>query len=89
MSLIYYVYNYDYANSDSTLEIDLTNVPDACSGYAIDIMVENLGRSNFGEPHTFDQRKGIWEGNILLNGKPLTGWKNIPMRFNTKWVNRY
>ena len=35
----------------------------------LDILVENLGRANFGVPHTFNQKKGIWEGDILIDGQ--------------------
>ena len=35
-------------------------------------MVENLGRANFGAPHNFEQLKGLWEGEVLLDGE-ITG----------------
>ena len=81
--------------SDSTLEIDLSMVPECDeseegSDYecVLDLMVENLGRSNFGKPHTFDQKKGIWEGPVLLDDQPLIGWEMIPLEFKGDWVSR-
>ena len=35
-------------------------------------MVENLGRANFGAPHNFEQLKGLWEGEVVLDGE-ITG----------------
>ena len=26
-----------------------------------------LGRANFGAPHNFEQKKGLWEGDVLLD----------------------
>ena len=37
----------------------------------LDLMVENLGRANFGSPHNFEQKKGFWEGDLLLDGRVL------------------
>jgi beta-galactosidase len=39
----------------------------------LDILVENMGRINFG-PHMVDDRKGITE-RVTLAGKELTGWE--------------
>lgn len=55
----------------------------------LDLMVENMGRSNFGKPHEFDQKKGIWEGPILLDDIPLTDWEIIPLEFKGDWIVRY
>ena len=37
----------------------------------LDLMVENLGRANFGSPHNFEQKKGLWEGDVLLDGQVM------------------
>ena len=55
----------------------------------LDLMVENMGRSNFGKPHQFDQKKGIWEGPILLDDVPLNDWEIIPLEFKGEWISRY
>ncbi|MGD1158692.1 MAG: beta-galactosidase [Terriglobia bacterium] len=49
------------------LEVELA------AGAPLDILVENLGRTNYG-PHMGDDRKGITE-RVTLAGKELTGWE--------------
>lgn len=46
----------------------------------LDILVENLGRINFG-PYLLQNKKGITEA-VLLNGKELKGWKMYRLPFN-------
>jgi beta-galactosidase len=46
----------------------------------IDILVENLGRINFG-PNLLKNEKGITE-KVLLNGKELKGWQMFSMPMN-------
>lgn len=48
--------------------------------HRLDILVENLGRINYGRKMT-DNRKGI-TGSVTLNGKELKGWKIYPLPFN-------
>jgi len=56
-----------------SLEVELE------AGEPLDILVENMGRTNYG-PHMWDDRKGI-VGRIRLAGAVLTGWENyaLPM----------
>ena len=54
-----------------SLEVDLE------SGEPLDILVENMGRVNFG-PRLVDDRKGI-VGPVTLAGSVLTGWENYPL----------
>jgi beta-galactosidase len=55
----------------SSLDVDLSaNVP-------LDILVENMGRVNFG-PGMVTDWKGIM-GNVTLAGKELTGWEIYPL----------
>ena len=54
-----------------SLEVDLE------SGEPLDILVENMGRVNFG-PRLVDDRKGI-VGQVTLAGSALTGWENYPL----------
>ena len=42
-------------------------------------MVENLGRANFGAPHNFEQLKGLWEGEVVLDGE-ITGFVIVPQK---------
>jgi len=56
----------DRRKSESALDISL-------SGHQpLDILVENMGRINFG-PKLLEDRKGITE-KVTLNGRELTGW---------------
>jgi len=65
-----------------SLEVDLKR------GESLDILVENMGRVNFG-PHMVDDRKGI-VGKVTLAGSELIGWENFilpmtdlsPLRFS-------
>jgi len=56
-----------------SLEVELEG------GAPLDILVENMGRVNFG-PHLVDDRKGII-GPVTIAGSILTGWENysLPM----------
>lgn len=56
------------------------------AGTRLDILVENSGRVNFGKAIN-GERAGI-AGQILFNGRPLTGWENfsLPMQ-NTGALN--
>jgi len=54
-----------------SLEVDLEGAE------PLDILVENMGRVNFG-PHLVDDRKGI-VGPVTLAGSVLTGWENYPL----------
>merc|ERR1711936_474161 len=52
----------------------------------LDLMVENLGRANFGSPHNFEQKKGLWEGDVLLDERVLDDWEHIAVEMNTDWL---
>ena len=68
-------------------EYELLSHLDGCeAGCTLDLMVENLGRVNFGHPHDFDQRKGLWEGDILLDDQPLDDWEHIAMEMKPDWL---
>jgi beta-galactosidase len=54
-----------------SLEVDLEG------GEPLDILVENMGRVNFG-PRMVDDRKGI-VGKVTLAGSELSGWENYPL----------
>ncbi len=46
-------------------------------GGTLDLLVENVGRLNYGRL-IFDNHKGITRA-VLLDGKPLEGWTQIPL----------
>ncbi len=52
----------------------------------LDIVVENMGRVNYGKPHDFVQKKGLWEGPVFLDGDRLSNWQIIPLEFKSDWV---
>jgi len=52
----------------------------------MDIVVENLGRANFGQPHNFQLKKGLWEGPLLLDGQQLSDFQIVPLEFKAAWV---
>jgi len=64
----------DRRRHESTIEIDLP------AGATLDILVENMGRINFG-PSLVSDRKGI-VGTVKLNGEELTGWEIFPLPFD-------
>jgi hypothetical protein len=77
---------------DAVFEIDLSGVPHykKKSGvFTLDLLVENMGRTNYGRPHDFLQKKGLWEGPVLLNGKQIEKWDIVPLEFKSKWVKRF
>ena len=47
------------------------------AGATLDILVENMGRTNFG-PRMVDDRKGITE-RVTLGGNEITGWEIYPL----------
>ena len=54
----------------------------------MDLMVENLGRANFGSPHNFEQKKGLWEGDVLLDGRVLDDWEHISIEPTGAWLDQ-
>ena len=54
------------------------NLPEGTA--VIDILVENMGRVNFG-PYLLKNKKGITE-KVLLNNKELKGWQMFALPFN-------
>jgi len=61
----------DRRQRQSKLEVELT------AGEPLDILVENMGRINFG-PQLVADRKGITE-KVTLNGDELTPWEIYPL----------
>ncbi|KAF0314756.1 Beta-galactosidase-1-like protein 2 [Amphibalanus amphitrite] len=56
--------------------------------HTLDILVENMGRVNYGKPHILDfQRKGLYEGPVLIDGVAVTGWEIYPMEMKKDWIN--
>lgn len=56
------------------------NVEETLINATIDLVIENLGRCNYGTIEEFSQFKGLWQ-NVLLDNKILTDWEILPMEF--------
>ncbi|XP_042222809.1 beta-galactosidase-1-like protein 2 [Homarus americanus] len=52
----------------------------------VTILVENLGRINYGEPHKYNQQKGLWEGPVLIDGVEIEDWLIHPLEFKPDFV---
>lgn len=65
---------------DRRLNQDSLFLPSLNGEVTLDILVENMGRINFG-PHLLKNKKGITE-NVLLNGEPLLNWKMYSLPFD-------
>ncbi|XP_043214981.1 beta-galactosidase-1-like protein 2 isoform X2 [Amphibalanus amphitrite] len=63
-------------------------LPCAAGAHTLDILVENMGRVNYGKPHVLNaQRKGLYEGPVLIDGVAVTGWEIYPMEMKKDWIN--
>ncbi|MCU7549612.1 beta-galactosidase [Chitinophagaceae bacterium LB-8] len=65
---------------DRRLAQDSLNVTLPEGKVTLDILVENLGRINFG-PYLLQNKKGITE-KVMLNDKELTGWQMFSLPFD-------
>ncbi|KAG7155525.1 Beta-galactosidase-1-like protein 2-like [Homarus americanus] len=71
-----------WVNKNTTLDI-----PALYSGQRhLDLLVENLGRVNYGKPHHFTVKKGLSEGPVLFDGQILKDWTIFPLEFKSDWV---
>ncbi|XP_050313034.1 beta-galactosidase-1-like protein 2 [Anthonomus grandis grandis] len=71
-----------WRQKDSTLNLG----DDSYTGATLDLLVENFGRVNYGKLYQFNQFKGLWQGDVLINDKVITDWKLIPLEFKQKWT---
>jgi beta-galactosidase len=72
---------------DRRLNQDSLMIEQITGEATLDILVENLGRINFG-PYLLKNKKGITE-NVLLNGAPLLNWKMYSLPFDSPNVSRF
>ncbi|XP_071520431.1 beta-galactosidase-1-like protein 2 [Panulirus ornatus] len=63
------------------------NLPGADAVAKVSILVENLGRVDYGQPHKFHQKKGLWEGPVLIDGMQIDQWLMYPLEFKADQVN--
>lgn len=68
---------------DSSLNLGMTDIYNA----TLELVVENWGRNGFGSLKQFNQLKGLWQGDILINNIKITDWIITPLEFKKKWTN--
>lgn len=56
--------------------------------HTLDILVENMGRVNYGKPHDFTMKKGLSEGPVLLGSEELKDWLIYPLEFKSGEIDR-
>ena len=62
----------------------------SCDPCTLELMVENLGRANFGTLHVFmNQKKGIWEGDIIIDGEVVDDWEHIPVELTGNMIKSF
>lgn len=54
----------------------------------LDLIVNNMGRANFGSLPQFNQYKGLWQDKVYLNNEALKSWEIIPLEFKKSWTNK-
>jgi beta-galactosidase len=64
-------------NLDRRTGVDSINVSLPDGTVTLDILVENLGRINFGK-YLLQNKKGI-VGKVFFQGNDVTGWQNFPL----------
>jgi beta-galactosidase len=68
-------------NLDRRTGLDSINVSLPDGNVTLDILVENLGRINFGK-YLLQNKKGI-VGKVFFQGNDVTGWQNFPLPLKT------
>lgn len=68
-------------NLDRHIALDSINVNLPDGNVTLDILVENLGRINFGK-YLLQNKKGI-VGKVFFQGNTVTGWQNFPLPLKT------
>ncbi|CAH0553299.1 unnamed protein product [Brassicogethes aeneus] len=77
--------NFGYWNlKDSTLNLGANEY----KSITLDLVVENWGRNNYGLLDQFNQKKGLWQGDVLINNEVLTNFQIIPLQFKKEWVQK-
>ncbi|KAI9554454.1 hypothetical protein GHT06_019727 [Daphnia sinensis] len=59
---------------------------DSANSHTVDLLVENMGRNNFGPPSYFHQKRGLPEGPVLLDNEEVVGYTIFPLEFTSAWV---
>ncbi|CAH1154971.1 unnamed protein product [Phaedon cochleariae] len=60
----------------------------ATENAVLELVVENWGRVNYGKLFQFNQHKGLWQGDVLLNNQILEFEKVFPLEFKRSWNSK-
>lgn len=71
-----------WKKENSSLQLSMI---ETVTNATLDLVVENIGRCNFGEIQQFSQFKGLWQ-DVLLDNKKLSDWEILPMEFKQLWI---
>jgi len=55
----------------------------------VDLLVENLGRVNFGGPADYEYEKGLHEGSIIVDGEVIQEIETMALEFKSSWVKKF
>lgn len=69
---------------DSTLNLGNEEYDNA----TLDLVIENWGRINYGKLYQFNQKKGLWQGDVSLNNNTLKNWQIYPLEFKKSWTEK-
>ncbi|XP_060528721.1 beta-galactosidase-1-like protein 3 [Cylas formicarius] len=69
-----------WRTENSSLKLTDEDLRDA----TLDLVVENWGRVNVG---VYYQPKGLWQGDIEINGEPVHDWLMYPLEFKKSWTD--
>ncbi|KAK9881123.1 hypothetical protein WA026_014471 [Henosepilachna vigintioctopunctata] len=67
---------------------NITLSPHELKNVTLDLLVENWGRVGYGALNQFNQFKGLWQGDIVLNNQKLNSWKIYALEFRKSWNNK-
>ncbi|XP_066945633.1 beta-galactosidase-1-like protein 2 [Macrobrachium rosenbergii] len=65
------------------------DIPGSDEVAEVTILVENLARVNYGGPGDFNEKKGIWEGSVFIDGIEIDEWVIHSMEMKGKQVANY
>jgi hypothetical protein len=70
-------------NQSKTIDLESTGERN------VDLLVENLGRVNFGGPADYEYEKGLHEGSISVDGEIVQEIETMALELKSEWVKKY
>ena len=74
----------EVVNKDFELNLTNQQFSDSVNEHNLDILVENMGRADFGQAIN-TQRKGL-NGDLLIDGKVHNNWQIFPLQFKNNFI---